>query len=50
MHNHSTIRHPRQDETIRKIKELYQWPKMNQWIMDYVKVLWLWTAYNSATV
>ena len=30
-------RHPGQDETIRKIKELYQWPKMNQWIMDYIK-------------
>jgi hypothetical protein len=37
MHDHPTARHPRHDETIRKIKELYQWPKMNQWIMDYIK-------------
>ena len=22
---------------IRKINKLYQWPKMNQWIMDYIK-------------
>jgi hypothetical protein len=29
--------HPGRDETLRKIKELYQWPKMNQWITDYVK-------------
>jgi hypothetical protein len=36
-HDHPTTRHPRRDETIRKIKELYQWPKMNQWITDYVK-------------
>ena len=36
-HDHPTAGHPRQDETIRKIKELYQWPKMNQWIMDYIK-------------
>ena len=35
--NHPTTGHPRWDETIRKIKELYQWPKMNQWIMDYIK-------------
>ena len=36
-HNHPTTRYPRWDETIRKIKELYQWPKMNQWITDYIK-------------
>ena len=37
VHNHPTARHPGRDETIRKIRELYQWPKMNQWIMNYVK-------------
>jgi hypothetical protein len=36
-HNHPTTRHPRQDKTIRKIKELYQWPKMSLWITDYIK-------------
>ena len=36
-HNHPTTGHPRRDETIRKIRELYQWPKMNQWIKDYIK-------------
>ena len=37
LHNHPTAEHPRRDETLRKIKELYQWLKMNQWNMDYVK-------------
>ena len=37
LHNHPTAGHPRRDETLRKVKELYQWLKMNQWIMDYVK-------------
>ena len=36
-HDHPTTGHPRRDKTIRKIRELYQWPKMNQWITDYVK-------------
>ena len=36
-HDHPTAGHPGRDETIRKIRKLYQWPKMNQWIMDYVK-------------
>ena len=37
LRNHPTARHPGRDETLRKIKELYQWPKMNQWITDYIK-------------
>ena len=37
LHNHPAAEHPRRDETLRKTKELYQWPKMNQWITDYVK-------------
>jgi hypothetical protein len=37
LHDHPTAGHPRRDETIRKVKELYQWPRMNQWITDYVK-------------
>ena len=37
IHDHPTAGHPGRDETIRKIRELYQWPKMNQWIMHYVK-------------
>ena len=36
-HDHPTAGHLEQDEMIRKIKELYQWPKMHQWITDYVK-------------
>ena len=37
VHDLPTAGHPGRDETIRKIRELYQWPKMNQWITDYVK-------------
>ena len=37
LHDHPTAGHPGRDETLRKIKELYQWPKMNQWITDYIK-------------
>jgi len=36
-HNHVTAGHPGQDETIQKTKEIYQWPGMNNWIVDYVK-------------
>jgi len=36
-HNHVTAEHPGRDETIRKTKEIYQWPGMNTWIADYVK-------------
>jgi hypothetical protein len=37
IHNHPTAGHPGRDETIRKTRELYQWPKMNQWITEYIK-------------
>jgi hypothetical protein len=37
IHNHLIASHPGQDKTIRKTRELYQWAKMNQWIMDYIK-------------
>ena len=37
LHDHPTARHPERDETLMKIKELYQWLKMNQWIIDYIK-------------
>jgi hypothetical protein len=37
LHNHPTAGHPGRDKTLQKVKELYQWPKMNQWIVDYVK-------------
>src|SRR6267142_1845453 len=36
-HDHVTAGHPGQDETIRKKKEIYQWPAMNNWITNYVK-------------
>ena len=37
MHDHPTTGHPGRDETIRKTKERYWWPNMNQWIADYIK-------------
>jgi hypothetical protein len=37
LYNHPTAGHPGRDETLQKVKELYQWPKMNQWIADYIK-------------
>jgi hypothetical protein len=37
LHDHPTAGHPGRDETLRKVQELYQWPKMNQWVADYVK-------------
>ena len=37
MHDHPTAGHPGRDETIRKTKEKYWWPRMKEWIADYVK-------------
>ena len=37
MHDHSTAGHLGWDETIRKTKERYWWPNINQWIVDHVK-------------
>ena len=36
-HDHMTAGHLGRDETIRKTKEVYQRPKMNDWIADYIK-------------
>ena len=37
VHNHVTAGHPGRDETLRKTQELYHWPRMKEWIADYVK-------------
>ena len=37
MHNHLTAGHPGCDETLQKTQEKYWWPKMKEWIADYVK-------------
>ena len=37
MHDHPTAGHPGRDETLRKMQEKYWWPKMKEWIADYVK-------------
>ena len=37
MHDHPTAGHPGRDETLRKTQEKYWWPKMKEWIADYVK-------------
>ena len=37
VHDHVTAGHPGRDETLRKAQELYRWPRMKEWIADYVK-------------
>ena len=37
MHNHPTAGHPGQDKTLQRTQEKYWWPKMKEWIADYVK-------------
>ena len=37
MHDHLTAGHPGQDETLRRMQEKYWWPKMKEWIADYIK-------------
>jgi hypothetical protein len=37
MHDYPTAGHPRQDKTLHKMKEWYWWPKMKEWIIEYVK-------------
>ena len=37
MHDHPTAGHPGRDETIRRTQEKYWWPRMKEWIADYVK-------------
>jgi hypothetical protein len=37
MHDHPIARHPGQDKTLCKTQEKYWWPKIKEWIMEYVK-------------
>ena len=37
MHDHPTAGHPGRDKTLRRTREKYWWPKMKEWIVDYVK-------------
>jgi hypothetical protein len=37
IHDHPLAGHPGQDKTIRKTQEKYYWPKMKEWIVEYVK-------------
>ena len=37
MHDHPTAGHPGQDETLQRTQEKYWWPKMKEWIADYMK-------------
>ena len=37
MHNHPTAGHPGRDKTLQRTQEKYWWPKMKEWIADYVK-------------
>jgi len=37
MHNHPSAGHPGQDETLCKTQERYFWPKMKEWIANYMK-------------
>ena len=37
MHDHPTAGHPGCDETLQKTQEKYWWPKMKEWIADYIK-------------
>ena len=37
MHNHFIAGHPGRDKTLQKTQEKYWWPRMKEWIVDYVK-------------
>ena len=37
MHDHPTAGHPGHNETLRKTQEKYWWPRMREWIADYMK-------------
>jgi hypothetical protein len=37
VHNHTTVGHPGQDEMLWKVQERYYWPRMKEWIAEYVK-------------
>ena len=36
-HDHPMMGHPGRDETLRKVKERFWWPKMKEWVSTYVK-------------
>ena len=36
-HDHPTMGHLGQDETLRKVKERFWWPRMKEWVSAYVK-------------
>jgi hypothetical protein len=36
-HDHPTAGHPGRDETLRQVQENYHWPRMKEWIAQYVK-------------
>jgi hypothetical protein len=37
MHDHPTARHPGWDEILQKVQERYWWPKIKEWIAEYIK-------------
>ena len=36
-HDHPSSGHPGRDETLRKVQERFWWPRMKEWIADYVQ-------------
>ena len=36
-HDHPTAGHPGRDETLQRTKRVAHWPRMNQWVANYVK-------------
>jgi hypothetical protein len=36
-HDHTSAGHPGRDETLQKVQQHYYWPRMKEWIADYVK-------------
>ena len=36
-HDHPSSGHPGRDETLRKVQEHFWWPRMKEWIADYVQ-------------
>ena len=36
-HDHPTAGHPGRDETLRATQQRYYWPRMKEWIAEYVK-------------
>ena len=36
-HDHPSSGHPGRDETLRKVQERFWWPRMKEWIADYIQ-------------